>query len=277
LRTLADVDAINSELHPGAAVVLVGAGYIGLEAAAVLVQRGLTVTVLEAAERVMSRVVCPQVSEFYAEQHRAAGVRLHLNCGVSAFSGAQRVTAVETATGQRFACDVAIIGAGVVPNTELALAAGLPCANGISVDEFARTADPRVFAAGDCTSHFLPLLRRSVRLESVGNAVYQAKVAALAALGTPQAYAEVPWFWSDQYDLKLQIAGLAQGYDEVVLRGDPATRAFAAYYLANGVVIAVDAVNSPRDFANGRKLVAAHAAVPPETLADLNADLTALA
>jgi 3-phenylpropionate/trans-cinnamate dioxygenase ferredoxin reductase subunit len=196
---------------------------------------------------------------------------------VSAFRGTPYVTAVETATGQRFDCDVAIVAVGVVPNIELALAAGLPCANGISVDEFARTADPHVFAAGDCTSHFLPLLHRSVRLESVANAVHQGKVAALAAVGTPQAYSEVPWFWSDQYDLKLQIAGLAQGYDRVVFRGEPAARSFAAYYLANGVVIAVDAVNSPRDFASGRKLVAARAAVPAETLADTNADLAALA
>jgi 3-phenylpropionate/trans-cinnamate dioxygenase ferredoxin reductase subunit len=276
LRTIEDVDAITAELHAGTRVVLVGAGYIGLEVAAVLVRRGLAVTVLEAADRVMARVVCPQISEFYAREHRAAGVEVHFNRAVSAFRGAPRVTAVEVANGERFDCDVAIVGVGVLPNIELALAAGLPCANGISVDECARTADPRVFAAGDCTSHFLPLLERSVRLESVGNAVHQAKVAALAALGTPQAYSEVPWFWSDQYDLKLQIAGLAQGYDEVVVRGNPAARAFAAYYLADGIVIAVDAVNSPRDFASGRKLVAAHAAVPAETLADTNADLAAL-
>ncbi len=277
LRTIADVDAITALLQTGGRVVLVGAGYIGLEAAAVLVQRGLAVTVLEAADRAMARVVCPEVGDFFAQQHRAAGVQLHCNSSVSAFRGTQRVTAVETATGQRFDCDVAIVAVGVVPNIELALAAGLPCANGISVDEFARTADPHVFAAGDCTSHFLPLLHRSVRLESVANAVHQGKVAALAAVGTPQAYSEVPWFWSDQYDLKLQIAGLAQGYDRVVVRGEPAARSFAAYYLANGVVIAVDAVNSPRDFASGRKLVAARAAVPAETLADTNADLAALA
>ena len=277
LRTIADVDAITAQLHPGGRVVLVGAGYIGLEAAAVLVQRGLDVTVLEAADRVMARVVCPEVGDFFAQQHRAAGVRIHCNSSVSAFRGTQHVAAVETAAGERFDCEVAIVGVGVMPNTELALAAGLPCANGISVDEFARTADSQVFAAGDCTNHFLPLLQRSVRLESVANAVHQAKVAALAALGTPQPYSEVPWFWSDQYDLKLQIAGLAQGYDRVVVRGEPAARAFAAYYLANGIVLAVDAVNSPRDFANGRKLVAARAAVAAETLADPNADPAALA
>jgi 3-phenylpropionate/trans-cinnamate dioxygenase ferredoxin reductase subunit len=159
---------------------------------------------------------------------------------------------------------------------ELARAAGLPCDNGIVVDEFARTADANVVAAGDCTNHPHPKLGRRMRLESVPNAIHQAKVAAATLVGAPVAYSEVPWFWSDQYDLKLQIVGLSTGYDEVVLRGQPATRAFAAFYLARGELLAVDAVNSPREFAAAKKLVASGARIAPEMLRDPNVDLTAL-
>ncbi|HUQ53091.1 MAG TPA: oxidoreductase C-terminal domain-containing protein, partial [Gammaproteobacteria bacterium] len=166
---------------------------------------------------------------------------------------------------------------GIVPNVELAAAAGLPCSNGIVVDEFARTSDPHIFAAGDCTNHPLPLLGRRVRLESVPNAIHQAKVAAASLLEAPVAYSEVPWFWSDQYDLKLQIAGLSTGFDEVVLRGDPATRSFAAFYLAAGQVLAVDAINSPKEFIAGKKLVANRARIAPDVLRDPGVDLTPLA
>jgi 3-phenylpropionate/trans-cinnamate dioxygenase ferredoxin reductase subunit len=277
LRTLADVDAITASLSPGARVLLVGAGYIGLEVAAVARQRGLDVTVLEAAERVMARAVSAEVAGFYETCHRAAGVAIHCGAAVKALHGTTRVSAVETADGRLFPCDVVIIGIGVVPNVELAAAAGLECSNGIVVDEFARTADADVVAAGDCTNHPHPLLGRRVRLESVPNAIHQAKVAAATLLGAPVAYSEVPWFWSDQYDLKLQIAGLSTGYDEVVLRGDPATRSFAAFYLRAGKLLAVDAVNSPREFLAGKKLVASGARIAPDVLRDPLADLNALA
>jgi 3-phenylpropionate/trans-cinnamate dioxygenase ferredoxin reductase subunit len=277
LRTIADVDEIAAELVPGARVLLVGAGYIGLEVAAVARQRGFEVTVLEAADRVMSRTVSPELSAFYEHCHLAAGVAVHCGASVKALHGGPRVTAVETTDGRSFSCDVAIIGIGVVPNVELAAAAGLECANGIVVDECARTADPQIVAAGDCTNHPHPLLDRRVRLESVPNAVHQAKVAAQTLLGAPAPYSEVPWFWSDQYDLKLQIAGLSTGYDEVVLRGDPATRSFAAFYLRGGEVIAVDAVNSPREFIAGKKLVANRARVAPDRLRDATVDLAPLA
>ena len=277
LRTIADVDAIMAGLVPGARVVLVGAGYIGLEVAAVARQRGFDVTVLEAAGRVMSRTVSPEISAFYEQCHLAAGVAVHCGASVKALLGGARVTAVETTDGRTFACDVAIIGIGIVPNVELAAAAGLDCANGILVDEFARTADPHVVAAGDCTNHPHPGLGRRVRLESVPNAVHQAKVAAQTLLGAPAAYSEVPWFWSDQYDLKLQIVGLSAGYDEVVLRGDPAARSFAAFYLRGGEVIAVDAVNSPRDFLAGKKLVANRTRVAADVLRDAAVDVAALA
>ncbi|HJR69581.1 MAG TPA: FAD-dependent oxidoreductase [Gammaproteobacteria bacterium] len=273
LRTLADADAVVASLAPGARALLVGAGYIGLEVAAVVRGRGHEVTVLEAADRVMSRTAGPEISAFYDACHRAAGVVLHYGAAVAAFRGASSVTAVETTDGRAFPCDVVIAGVGIVPNVELAAAAGLPCDNGIVVDEFARTADERVVAAGDCTNHPQPLLGRRVRLESVPNAVHQGKVAAGTLAGAPTAYSEVPWFWSDQYDLKLQIVGLSSGYDEVVLRGDPAKRSFAAFYLEGGRLLAVDAVNSPREFAAGKKLVASRARVPREVLADPTADL----
>jgi 3-phenylpropionate/trans-cinnamate dioxygenase ferredoxin reductase subunit len=277
VRTIADVDGITASLHDGARVLLVGAGYIGLEVAAVARQRGVEVTVLETADRVMSRTVSVEVSRFYEERHRAAGVVIHTGAAVKALRGAERVTAVETADGRSFPCDVVIVGIGIVPNVELAAAAGLPCSNGIVVDEFARTADQYVFAAGDCTNHPHPLLERRVRLESVPNAIHQAKIAAASLLGAPVAYSEVPWFWSDQYDLKLQIAGLSTGFDEVVLRGDPATRSFAAFYLAAGRLLAVDAINSPKEFIAGKKLVANRARIARDLLRDASIDLTPLA
>jgi len=277
LRTIADVDAITASLAPGARVLLVGAGYIGLEVAASARQRGFDVTVIEAADRVMSRTVSPEVSAFYEECHRAAGVAIHCRAGVKAFHGTSRVTEVETSDGRRFACDVAVVGIGVEPNVELAARAGLPCSNGIVVDELAQTADSAIVAAGDCTNHPHPLLERRVRLESVPNAIHQAKVAAATLIGAPMPYSEVPWFWSDQYDLKLQIAGLSTGYDSVVLRGDPAARSFAAFYLRGGQILAVDAVNSPREFIAGKKLVANRAHIAADVLRDPKVDLTPLA
>jgi 3-phenylpropionate/trans-cinnamate dioxygenase ferredoxin reductase subunit len=277
LRTIADVDAITAALAPGARVLLIGAGYIGLEVAAVVRQRGFDVTVLEAADRVMSRTVSAEVSAFYDARHRAAGVAIHCGAGVKALHGPGRVAAVETADGRTFACDVLIAGIGIEPNVELAARAGLECNNGIVVDELARTADPHIVAAGDCTNHPEPLFERRVRLESVPNAIHQAKVAAATLLGTPAPYSEVPWFWSDQYDLKLQIAGLSAGYDEVVVRGDSAGRSFVAFYLRGGQLLAVDAVNSPKEFIAGKKLVASRARIAPDVLRDASADLTPLA
>ncbi len=231
---------------------------------------------LEAADRVMARVVSREVSEFYERAHAEAGVEIHCGAAVRELHGATRVESVEIADGRRFKCDAAIVGIGIVPNVELAQSAGIECANGISVDEHARTADDNIVAAGDCTSHPHPLYARAIRLESVQNAIHQAKVAAGSLLGTPSPYSEAPWFWSDQYDLKLQIAGLSQGYDDVVVRGDPATRSFAAYYLARGRLIAVDAVNSPREFLQGKKLVAAGLVIGADRLRDPRTDVMAL-
>jgi len=262
------VDAIRSHLVPGSRLAVVGGGYIGLEVAAVAVKRGVDVTVIEAADRVMVRAVTPRMSAFYEQYHRNAGVKFLLKATAQAFQGASSVEAVVT-SGGTVPCDIALIGVGIVPNQEIAADAGLSCNNGIVVDEYAATSDPDIFAAGDCTNH--PAFAGGrVRLESVQNAIDQAKHAALGMVGRPSPYSEVPWFWSDQYDLKLQIAGLARPDDVVVLRGDPSSRKFAAFHLREGVLAAVEAVNSAPDYIAGRRLIAARARVAPERLADMS-------
>jgi len=267
LRGIADVDAIRPRLVPGSRLAVVGGGYIGLEVAAVAVKRGVDVTVIEAADRVMVRAVTPRMSAFYEQYHRSAGVKFLLNATAQAFQGTSAVQAVVT-SGGTVPADIALVGVGIVPNQEIAAEAGLSCNNGIVVDEYAATSDPDIFAAGDCTNH--PAFAGGrVRLESVQNAIDQAKHAALGLVGRPSPYSEVPWFWSDQYDLKLQIAGLARAGDVVVLRGDPATRKFAAFHLREGVLAAVEAVNSAPDYIAGRRLIAARAVVAPERLADV--------
>lgn len=276
VRTVADVDAILTSMQSGNRLVVVGAGYIGLEVAAVSVSGGLDVTVLEAVDRVMARVVCPQISQFYFDYHTRAGVDIHCNTVVSHFIGAGRVEAVVTSDGQRFPCDLVIVGIGVEPTVGLALGAGLPCENGIIVDEFARTANHRVLAAGDCTNHPSRLLDKRIRLESVQNAIDQAKTASMTFLGKLTPYATTPWFWSDQYDLKLQIAGLSEGYDQVVVRGAPDEAPFAVFYLRSGQLAAVDAVNSPKEFMIGKKLISLGTPVEAERLADAATDLVAL-
>jgi 3-phenylpropionate/trans-cinnamate dioxygenase ferredoxin reductase subunit len=266
LRGIEDVDALRPRFLAGARLAVVGGGYIGLEVAAVAVKHGLDVTVVEAAERVMVRAASPQLSAFYEQEHRAHGVKFQLGAMAQAFEGRGRVEAVRTNLGI-VAADFALVGVGVVPNCELARDAGVVCDNGIAVDEFATTSDPDIFAAGDCTSH--PAFAGGrVRLESVQNAIDQAKYAALAMLGRPTIYREVPWFWSDQYDLKLQIAGLAHPGDLTVQRGDSQSRKFSVFHLRDGVVAAVEAVNAAPDYIVGRKLIAAHARIAPERLAD---------
>jgi 3-phenylpropionate/trans-cinnamate dioxygenase ferredoxin reductase subunit len=274
VRTIDDVDAIRTALVPGARVVIVGAGYIGLEIASVMVELGFAVTVLEVAARILSRVTCAETAQFFADYHAARGVVIRCATRVTEFRGRDSVTAAVTAAGEIFRCDVVIVGIGIVPNVELAERAGLPCDNGIRVDSCARTRDPRIVAAGDCTNHPHPFVGRDVRLESVNNAIEQGKAAAASILGREEPFAEVPWFWSDQYDLKLQIAGIALDYDEVVQRGDMRARSFAMYYLRQKKLVAIDAVNSPREFMQGKKLLANRVEVPVELLADAEADLT---
>lgn len=273
LRTIGDVDAIRARFAAGSRLAVVGAGYIGLEVAAVAVSAGLTVTVLELADRVMSRVVSPAVSDFYAQEHLRHGVQLRLGEAVAGFEGEGEVGAVITAGGERVPADFVVVGIGIEPVTDIAAAAGLACDDGILVDEYCRTAAEGVYAIGDCTRHPNGIYGRDIRLESVHNALEQAKTAAAGICGDAPPYNQVPWFWSDQYDLKLQIAGLAEGYDQLVMRGDPAARSFACFYLAGGRLLAVEAVNSPREFMLSRPLIAAGATPPAGALADPDVSL----
>ncbi len=277
LRSIDDVNRIRAEIDRAQRVVIVGAGYIGLEVAAVIRQLGLDVTVLEMADHVMSRVVSPQVSAFYETEHIAHGVKLMLSTGLAAFRGNDRVGCVETTDGQTVAADLVIIGVGIVPNTELASAAGLNVDDGIVVDDRCRTSDPDIYAIGDCTSHPNRIYDRRVRLESVHNALEQAKTAAANITGDDVRYTQVPWFWSDQYDLKLQIAGLSSGYDQVLLRGDPSHRSFACLYLKDGRLLAVDGINSPHDFMQSKALIANRATPDPRRLVDTGVALKDLA
>jgi len=268
LRTIQDVTEIRDGFGTGRRLVIVGAGYIGLEVAAVARQLGMDVTVVEMQERVMSRVVSPRVSDFYQKEHRAHGVKLLLSTGLSGFSGDACVSSVELDDGSELPADLVVVGIGIQPNTELATDAGLEVDDGIVVDDHCRTDDPRIYAIGDCTFHPNDVLGRSLRLESVHNAVEQAKTAAANICGEDASYAQVPWFWSDQYDLKLQIAGLSEGYDQTVIRGNPDERAFSCVYLRDGRLLAVDAVNSPKDFMQSKLLIANGAVIDPGQLAD---------
>ena len=227
------------------------------------------VTVVEMMERVMQRVTAPEVSAFYTRVHREEGVDIRCNTGVAGFDGQGRVEAVRCSDGTRLPANLVIIGVGIVPNLELARDAGLKVENGIVVDQHARTSDPAIVAAGDCTWHHNPIYDRWLRLESVQNATDQARVAADTLCGKLTPYNALPWFWSDQYDLKLQIAGLSQGYDAVVTRGErDRGRSFAAFYLKQGQVIAVDAVNRPPEFMTGKKLITEARPVDTARLAD---------
>jgi 3-phenylpropionate/trans-cinnamate dioxygenase ferredoxin reductase subunit len=277
LRNIDDVNHIRAGISGGRRLVIVGAGYIGLEVAAVCHQLGLDVTVIEMADRVMSRVVSPRVSDFYQAQHTGRGVKLLLSTGLGAFHGDGRVDSVITRDGQEIPADLCVVGVGIVPNTELAEAAGLEVDDGIVVDDRCRTMDPDIYAIGDCTSHPNSIYGRQLRLESVHNALEQAKTAASNICGSDTHYSQVPWFWSDQFDLKLQIAGLSQGYDQTVLRGDPDSSCFACLYLKAGSLIAVDAINSPRDFMQSKALIASHAVIAPDRLADVAVALKDLA
>jgi 3-phenylpropionate/trans-cinnamate dioxygenase ferredoxin reductase subunit len=229
------------------------------------------------ADRVMSRVVSPAVSRYFEAEHAAHGVEIELATELEAFEGDTRVDAVRLSGGRSIPADLVIVGAGIVPNVELAASAGLEVDDGIVVDVHCRTADENIYAVGDCTSHPNDIYGRRIRLESVHNAVEQAKTAAAGICGELLSYSQVPWFWSDQYDTKLQIAGLSQGYDEVVVRGEPSARSFACLYLRDAVLIACDAINAPRDFVQSKALIAARQAIAPERLADGSLQLKDLA
>ncbi len=268
LRGIADVLPIREGLKPGARVVVIGGGYIGLETAATGRHMGCEVTVLEMADRIMNRVVAPAVSQYFTLEHRGKGVNVLCDMRVVRLEGMAKVERVVCADGSSHEADLVIVGVGAAAAATLAADAGLACDNGIVVDEYCRTSDASIYAAGDCTNHPSPRYGRRVRLESVDNAFEQAKTAALNMLDRPATHDRVPWFWSDQFDSKLLIVGLSQDYDQQVLRGDPASRSFSICYLKGRELLALEAVNHSKDYMAARKLIAERALLNPEKLAD---------
>ncbi|HBK06560.1 MAG TPA: ferredoxin reductase [Acetobacteraceae bacterium] len=279
LRSAADADRLKAALHPGAKLAVIGGGYIGLEAAASARALGAEATIIERESRVLARVACPILSEFFQNFHRAQGVTIDVDAQVATLEGAEgRVTGVRLGDGRLVPCDAALVGVGAVANDELAREAGLTCHNGITVDLSARTDDPVIFAIGDCTSRPLPLYDRTGRLESVPNALEQAKQAASAICGKPAPTPEVPWFWSDQYDLRLQIAGMPFDTTQVVVRGDVSAARFALFHLtADGTVQAVEAVNAAPEFMGGRRIIAKRKQLTRVRIEDMSVSMQELA
>lgn len=275
VRTRADVDKMIAELPAVDNVAVIGGGYIGLEAAAVLTKLGKHVTVLEAQDRVLARVAGEALSRFYEAEHRAHGVNVRTGVAVSCIEAANGAACgVRLADGGILACEMVIVGIGIVPAVAPLLAAGAEGGNGVTVDDHCRTTLPDVFAIGDCAAHINAFAdSATIRLESVQNANDQAMTVAKVLTGAPEPYHAVPWFWSNQYDLKLQTVGLSTGYDDAILRGDPSERSFSLVYLKAGRVIALDCVNRVRDYVQGRALVVGAMRADPGLLADLTIDL----
>jgi 3-phenylpropionate/trans-cinnamate dioxygenase ferredoxin reductase component len=273
LRTISDVDGISAAMKTARKVVIVGGGYIGLEVASVAVTNGLDVTVLEMEQRILQRVTTPEMSAYYHQLHTGRGLKILTNTTVSGFTGQDHVEQVLCGD-TRIDADLVIVGIGIIPNIELAKDAGINCENGIFVDDHCQTSVPDVYAIGDCTYHPNPILGRRLRLESVPNALEQARVAVANMCGKDKVYAAVPWFWSDQYELKLQMVGFSSDGDTQVLRGDMSKNEFAVFYLKDGAVVAVDAVNSPREFMICKQLYGKP--VDAKKLADPDTDLKSL-
>ena len=278
VRSREDVDRMIGELATTTEVVVIGGGYIGLEAAAVLTKLGKHVTVLEALDRVLARVAGEPLSRFYEAEHRAHGVDVRLGCSVECIEETDgRATGVRLATGEVLPAQMVIVGIGIIPAVEPLIAAGAAGGNGVAVDEHCRTSLPDIYAIGDCAAHSNAFADgATIRLESVQNANDQATLVAKAITGEPEAYKAVPWFWSNQYDLRLQTVGLSIGHDDAVVRGDIASRSFSIVYLRQGRVIALDCVNAVKDYVQGRALVVAGAKVDPERLADASVPLKEL-
>ncbi|HVI32081.1 NAD(P)/FAD-dependent oxidoreductase [Phenylobacterium sp.] len=278
LRTAADAEALKAALGPGKRLAVVGGGYIGLEVAASGRALGAEVTVLERESRILARVACQALSDFFQAYHQKHGVAFELGCSVTGFVGeAGRVTGVTLADGRTIPCDAAVVGVGAAPNDELAADCGLETARGVVVDLDARTSDPDIFAIGDVAHRPMPIYDRMFRMESVPNALEQAKQAASAITGRPRPAGECPWQWSDQYDLKLQIAGYAFDVDEILVRGDPASGRFAVFHLKGDQVQAVEAINAPPEFMMGKMLILNRKPVDKARLADPNVSMKEVA
>lgn len=274
VRTLADVDRMAPDVVAGRRALIVGGGYIGLEAAAVAAKRGVEVTLVEAASRILQRVAAPETSDYFRALHRRHGVRIHEGVGLDRLLGDGRVTGALLADGTELQVDFVVAGVGIAPATGMAAAAGLAIDNGIKVDAQGRTSDPAIWAAGDCCS--FPYRGRRIRLESVPNAIDQAECVAANMLGAEQDYEAQPWFWSDQYDVKLQIAGLNNGYEHVITRPGEREGAVSFWYYGGANLLAVDAMNDPRAYMVGKRLIDAGKSPDAEIVADPQADLKAL-
>lgn len=274
LKTAQDAERLRLELGRRQRILVVGAGYIGLEVAAAAAKAGAEVTVLEHQDRVMARVTSAPVSRFYEDLHRAAGVHLQLGCTVQSFQGVQRVERILTTDGQVFEADLVVVAVGVRPNESLAQDAGLQCRDGVLIDERARTSDPAIYAIGDMSRLVSPGDPHGVRLESVQSATAQAKAAASDILGGGEIQTEVPWFWTVQHGVRLQTAGLRRDDDELLLRGDPATGQFSVLYLRSGRLAAIDTVGSLRDFGPGKRLIAAGPKIDRSRAVDSSIRLT---
>lgn len=273
VRTLADVDAMAPDVTKGRRVLIVGGGYIGLEAAAVCAKKGLTVTLVEMADRILQRVACPETSAYFRALHAAHGVDVREGVGLTRLTGEDgHVTGAVLTDGGTLGLDLVIVGIGIAPATALAEAAGLEIENGIRVDAQGRSSDPAIWAAGDCAS--FPRGGARIRLESVQNAIDQAELVAANMLGAGRDYDPHPWFWSDQYDTKLQIAGLNTGYDRIIRRGEGAAVSF--WYFAGDTLLAVDAINDPRAYMVGKRLLEMGKPADPDAIADASTDLKTL-
>ena len=276
LRDLDDAEAIKKDLETSENLVIIGAGYIGLEAAAIAAKKNKIVTIIEMADRVMNRTVDPQISEYYLNLHQSYGVKFHFNTSLETINKVSDSLEVVCSDGTEVKADSVLIGAGVVPNIELAEEAGIYCDNGIIVDEFGQTNFKNIYACGDCTNHPNKILNKNLRLESVHNAMEQAKTVASSVMNNPMEYSQVPWFWSDQYDHKLQIVGLSGDHDLVTMRGNTNDAKFMLFYTKDEELIAVDAINNPKEFLISRKLVANKVKIKPNVISDPNTNLNDL-
>ena len=276
VRSLSDVDAMAPAFRDGARMLIIGGGYIGLEAAAVAAMRGAKVTLIEKAERILQRVAAPETADFFRDLHRRHGVDIREGVGLERLEGEDgRVARAVLSDGSTLEIDAAIVGIGIAPDTALAEAAGLAIENGIKVDAHGRTSDPDIYAAGDCTS--FPHGGERIRLESVPNAIDQAQAVAKALTGGTEGYTARPWFWSDQYDVTLQIAGLNTGYDQVVTRPGAREGGLSIWYFHDGKLVAVDAMNDARAYMMAKRWIEAGQSPDPAEIADPGADLKKLA
>lgn len=278
LRSAADAEALKAALGPGRRLAVIGGGYIGLEAAASARALGAEAVIIEREPRILARVACEVLSTFFTDYHRARGVDFELGAMVEALEGdGGHVSGIRLASGQVIPCDVALVGVGAPPNEEIAAAAGLECQGGIVVDTHARTSDPDIFAIGDVSHRPLPHYHRSFRLESVANALEQARQAAAAITGRPAPPHEVTWNWSDQYDIKYQFAGVPFDVDDILVRGDPASGKFAVFHLTGDVIQAVEAINAPAEFMAGRQLIGQRRPISRTRLADTTVSMKEVA